>query len=128
MTASTASNSTIASTNTIDAVWSMVAVARRCHGMAGPSSPQARPRRTPHAPGSGPAPLRYGPALPAAFVIAAAQPRCTARDVAANARAHAEAVRAARAGGVVFPELSLTGYELDAAPVSPDDPALRPIV
>lgn len=61
-------------------------------------------------------------------MIAAAQPRCTARDVAANARAHAEAVRAARAGVVVFPELSLTGYELDAAPVSPDDPALRPIV
>jgi predicted amidohydrolase len=66
--------------------------------------------------------------VPAPFVIAAAQPACRARDVAANARAHADAVRAARASVVVFPELSLTGYELDAEPVSPADPALRPIV
>jgi len=29
---------------------------------------------------------------------------------------------------LVFPELSLTGYELDADPVSPSDPALAPIV
>jgi len=29
---------------------------------------------------------------------------------------------------VVFPELSLTGYELDAEPVSPSENALRPIV
>jgi len=77
---------------------------------------------------SGPSALRYGPGLPAPFVIAAAQPRCVAHAVAANARAHAEAVRAARARVVVFPELSLTGYELDAAPVFPGDPALRPIV
>jgi predicted amidohydrolase len=29
---------------------------------------------------------------------------------------------------IVFPELSLTGYELDAEPVSPEDHALMPIV
>ncbi|MGR3933698.1 carbon-nitrogen hydrolase family protein [Streptomyces sp. BRA346] len=60
--------------------------------------------------------------------IAVAQPRCTAHDVAANAVAHAEAVRAADARVVVFPEMSLTGYQLDAAPVSPDDERLAPIV
>jgi predicted amidohydrolase len=48
--------------------------------------------------------------------------------VAANARAHADAIRAARARVVVFPELSLTGYELDAGAVSPADDALAPIV
>ncbi|NUS11627.1 MAG: carbon-nitrogen hydrolase family protein [Streptomyces sp.] len=60
--------------------------------------------------------------------IAVAQPRCVAHDVAANAVAHAEAVRAARARVVVFPEMSLTGYELDAAPVPPDDGRLAPLV
>ncbi|MEU0926468.1 carbon-nitrogen hydrolase family protein [Streptomyces malaysiensis] len=60
--------------------------------------------------------------------IAVAQPRCVAHDVAANAVAHAEAVRAAGARVVVFPEMSLTGYELDATPVAPDDERLAPIV
>ncbi|WP_416981254.1 carbon-nitrogen hydrolase family protein [Streptomyces sp. T028] len=60
--------------------------------------------------------------------IAVAQPRCTAYDVTANAVAHAEAVRAADARVVVFPEMSLTGYELDAVPVVPDDERLAPIV
>lgn len=60
--------------------------------------------------------------------IAVAQPRCAAHDVAANAVAHAEAVRAAGARVVVFPEMSLTGYELDATPVAPDDERLAPIV
>jgi len=60
--------------------------------------------------------------------IAVAQPRCTAHDVAANAVAHAEAVRAADARVVVFPEMSLTGYHLDAVPVTPDDERLAPIV
>jgi predicted amidohydrolase len=45
-----------------------------------------------------------------------------------NARVHAETIHAAQARVVVFPELSLTGYELDADPVSCDDPALTPIV
>jgi predicted amidohydrolase len=62
------------------------------------------------------------------LVIAVAQPPCNAYDVEANAYAHAEAVRAAAARVVVFPELSLTGYELDAPAVDPDDPRLGPIV
>jgi predicted amidohydrolase len=60
--------------------------------------------------------------------IAVAQPRCLAHDVAANAAAHAEAVEAAQARVVVFPEMSLTGYELDAEPVAAHDPRLGPIV
>jgi predicted amidohydrolase len=62
------------------------------------------------------------------LTVAAAQPPCAALDVATNAAAHADAVRTARARLVVFPELSLTGYELDAAPVALDDPALQEIV
>lgn len=60
--------------------------------------------------------------------IAVAQPRCAAYDVAANAVAHAEAVLAADARVVVFPEMSLTGYHLDAVPVGPEDGRLAPIV
>ena len=52
------------------------------------------------------------------ITIAVAQPRCTPYDVSANVTAHAEAVRAAGARVVVFPELSLTGYHFDA-PVVP---------
>jgi predicted amidohydrolase len=62
------------------------------------------------------------------LTIAAAQPACVPGDLAATARAHADAVRAARARVVVFPELSLTGYELAAGPVAPDDAALAPLV
>ncbi|GAA3747815.1 carbon-nitrogen hydrolase family protein [Plantactinospora mayteni] len=62
------------------------------------------------------------------LTIAVAQPPCLAYDVVANARSHAEAVRSARARVVVFPEMSLTGYEFDAAPVDADDPRLAPIV
>ena len=47
--------------------------------------------------------------------IAVAQPVCVRHDVAGNAVRHARVVRSARARVVVFPELSLTGYELDAA-------------
>jgi predicted amidohydrolase len=64
----------------------------------------------------------------APLAVAAAQPPCVALDVVSNAHAHAEAIRRAQARLVVFPELSLTGYELAADPVAPDDPALRPIV
>lgn len=46
----------------------------------------------------------------------------------ANALAHANAVLAAATRLVVFPELSLTGYELDAPAVSTNDPRLVPIV
>ncbi|MEW1584975.1 carbon-nitrogen hydrolase family protein [Micromonospora vinacea] len=60
--------------------------------------------------------------------LAVVQPPCVPLDVAANARSHAGAVRAARARLVVFPELSLTGYELEAPVVSVDDPRLSPLV
>ncbi|GAA1284518.1 carbon-nitrogen hydrolase family protein [Saccharothrix xinjiangensis] len=60
------------------------------------------------------------------ITIAVAQPRCTAYDVAANAQAHAEVVRAAGARVVVFPEMSLTGYHFDAPEVSFD--LLEPLV
>jgi predicted amidohydrolase len=62
------------------------------------------------------------------LVIAVAQPPCVSYDVAANAVTHAATVRAAGARLVVFPELSLTGYELDAPAISADDPRLAPIV
>jgi predicted amidohydrolase len=62
------------------------------------------------------------------LIVAVAQPASVTGDVAGNASAHAEAVRAAAARVVVFPEMSLTGYDLDADPISPDDPRLEPIV
>ncbi|WP_433385523.1 carbon-nitrogen hydrolase family protein [Micromonospora sp. KLBMP9576] len=62
------------------------------------------------------------------LVIAVAQPRITAYDVVANALAHADAVRAAHARVVVFPELSLTGYELTAPAITAGDPRLAPLV
>lgn len=60
--------------------------------------------------------------------VAVAQPACTAHDVAANVARHVAAVHAARARVVVFPELSLTGYELDATALSLDDPRIAPLV
>ena len=62
------------------------------------------------------------------LTIAVAQPVCHPGDLEANVLAHATAIRAAGARLVVFPELSLTGYELDEPVVSPDDPRLAPIV
>ncbi|WP_127497926.1 carbon-nitrogen hydrolase family protein [Actinoplanes solisilvae] len=62
------------------------------------------------------------------LVIAVAQPPVHTLDIAANATRHAAAVRAAAARLVVFPELSLTGYDLDAPLISPDDPRLRPLI
>ena len=62
------------------------------------------------------------------LVIAVAQPHCVAYDVAANAATHAATVRAAGARVVVFPEMSLTGYELDAPAIAADDRRLTPIV
>ncbi|WP_213000775.1 carbon-nitrogen hydrolase family protein [Winogradskya consettensis] len=60
--------------------------------------------------------------------LAVAQPKCSALDVEANAREHAAAVRQTGARVVVFPELSLTGYELDAPAVDPADPRLAPLI
>lgn len=62
-----------------------------------------------------------------ALTVAAAQPVITAGDVRGNAERHAEAIRRAEARVVVFPELSLTGYELAADAVALDDPALAVI-
>jgi len=62
------------------------------------------------------------------LVIAVAQPSVTSFDVTANVAAHAAAVRSAGARVVVFPEMSLTGYEFAAEPVAPDDPRLAPLV
>jgi predicted amidohydrolase len=62
------------------------------------------------------------------LVIAVAQPPCVSYDVGANAATHAATIRAADARVVVFPELSLTGYELDAPPVTAEDPQLLPMI
>jgi predicted amidohydrolase len=62
------------------------------------------------------------------LVIAVAQPPVVPLDVAANATTHAAAVRAAAARVVVFPELSLTGYELDAPLLAEHDPRLAPLI
>ncbi len=62
------------------------------------------------------------------LTVAVAQPPCVSYDVAGNAFAHAAAVRSAGTRVVVFPELSLTGYELDADVVALDDPRLAPVV
>jgi predicted amidohydrolase len=66
--------------------------------------------------------------------MAAAQTVPVACDVAANARQHLQLVEAAALEGVtllVFPELSLTGYELAAAPAlafEAEDVRLRPLL
>ncbi len=62
------------------------------------------------------------------LMVAVAQPPCVPYDVAANAQLHAAAIRTSGARVVLFPELSLTGYELDADPVDPGDERLQPIV
>ena len=61
------------------------------------------------------------------LTIAVAQPRCVPGDLRANAEAHADAVERAAARVVVFPELSVTGYDLDAPPVDPAGPDLAPV-
>jgi predicted amidohydrolase len=57
-----------------------------------------------------------------------AQPGTIRCDLATNVTEHATAVLAADARVVVFPELSLTGYELDAPVVSPSDHRLAPLI
>ncbi len=66
--------------------------------------------------------------MPAPLQIAVAQPPCTTGSPAENAEAHALTVLAARARLVVFPELSLSGYDLDAPTLAVDDPVLGPVV
>jgi predicted amidohydrolase len=62
------------------------------------------------------------------LTVAVTQPPCVSYDVAANALTAAATVRSAGARVVVFPELFLTGYELDAPALDVDDPRLAPIV
>jgi predicted amidohydrolase len=62
------------------------------------------------------------------LTVAAAQPICRAHDLVSNAATHAHLVRTAHARVVAFPELSLTGYELDADSVDCEDPALAPLI
>jgi predicted amidohydrolase len=59
--------------------------------------------------------------------VAAAQPRCVSYDIGRNAATHAEIIRSAGARVILFPELSLTGYELDAPAIGAEDPRLAPI-
>lgn len=66
--------------------------------------------------------------MPEPLGIAVVQPPCVPCDVAANAAVHAATVRSAGARMVVFPELSLTGYELEAPAITAQDPRLTPIV
>lgn len=60
--------------------------------------------------------------------VAVGQPVCLPLDVARNAVEHARLIRRAGARLVIFPELSLTGYHFDAAPLPLHDSALAPIV
>lgn len=60
--------------------------------------------------------------------VATIAPEVCSTDLAATVGSHAASVRAARADLVVFPELSLTGYHLGAAPVGLSNPALVPLV
>lgn len=62
------------------------------------------------------------------LTVAAVQPVCAGADVAANVREHALAIERAGARLVVFPELSLTGYDLGAPSQAVDDERLRPLV
>lgn len=59
--------------------------------------------------------------------VAAVQARCVPHEVAENARVHADLVRLAEARVVAFPELSITGYELDADVIEVGDVRLEPI-
>jgi predicted amidohydrolase len=52
-----------------------------------------------------------------ALRLSVAQPRCVPGDVRQNVAAHAHAIRGAASRLVVFPELSLTGYDLEATPI-----------
>ncbi|MFD8756518.1 carbon-nitrogen hydrolase family protein [Kitasatospora sp. NPDC059577] len=68
----------------------------------------------------------------APLTVAVAQPVCVApgepETVSDNVELHARAVRQAGTRLVVFPELSLTGYDLTAPAVDPADSRLAPLV
>ena len=62
------------------------------------------------------------------LTVAVAQTEILVSDVAGNVAGHAAVVRAAGARLVVFPELSLTGYDLDAPSLGLTDPALDALI
>lgn len=62
------------------------------------------------------------------LAVAAAQPVCHPADVAANITEHRSAIERADADLVVFPELSITGYDLSAAAIKADDPRLGDLI
>ncbi len=62
------------------------------------------------------------------LVVAVAQPVCIPGDVLSNAKAHANVILSAGAQFIVFPELSMTGYEPDAPALTLDDHVFGPIV
>ncbi|WP_308799986.1 carbon-nitrogen hydrolase family protein [Agromyces silvae] len=62
------------------------------------------------------------------LLIALAQPATSPSDIAGNAERHAEAIRSAQARLILFPELSLTGYRLQAPALELDDPRLQPLI
>jgi predicted amidohydrolase len=62
------------------------------------------------------------------LTIAAAQPHVVSHDLSTNVATHAGVVRAAGTRVVLFPEMSLTGYEPGASTVDVGDPRLGPLV
>ncbi|MFI2606684.1 carbon-nitrogen hydrolase family protein [Kitasatospora sp. NPDC018619] len=79
-----------------------------------------------------PAPRAAGGPATGPLTVAVAQPVCAPagrpETVSDNVARHAEAVREAGTRLVVFPELSLTGYDLAAPAVDPTDDRLAPLV
>ncbi|MHA3024317.1 carbon-nitrogen hydrolase family protein [Mycobacterium sp. BMJ-28] len=62
------------------------------------------------------------------FSIAVAQPHIATGEVAANVDAHVALIDQAHARLVVFPELSLTGYQLDTPPIDVASDVMEPLV
>jgi len=61
------------------------------------------------------------------LLLAAAQPRSVLADVEFNVGEHPAEIRSVGARLVLFPELSLTGYAMDAEPLDPSDERLAPL-
>jgi len=68
------------------------------------------------------------PDVVAPLIIAVAQPFTVSHDVAGNAQRHAALIGQSGAHVVVFPEMSLTGYELSAPAIDPADDRLKPLL
>jgi predicted amidohydrolase len=66
--------------------------------------------------------------MPDLLRVAVAQPLTVALDVERNVAAHDDLIRAAEARIIVFPEMSLTGYEFSAAALDPGDRRLGPLI